>query len=124
MCDDDNGTSVISHITENIKKTVCFLRCQYSGRLIQNQDFCPTIKHFDDLYGLLLRNRHLIYFLGKIQIKTIFIYDLLNLFCHFFHIQHSLARQTKNNIFCCCQYIYQFEMLMHHSDSKFKRILR
>ena len=124
MCDDNDRLSVFLHITEHGKKFLCLLRRQNRGRLVQDQNIRSTVEHFQNLHCLLFRHCHIVDFLRRIQIKSV-------AFCQFFHFSVDLfpvdgqtAVQSQHNILRCRQHIDQSEMLMDHSDSKRKRILR
>ena len=122
MGNDDNGASILTHIAENVKKPVRLLRRQHRRRLVQDQDLRSPVKHLDDLHRLFLRNRHLINLLRKIQIETISVQKSLDLLGYLLHIQHLLTRKAENDILRRGQHIHQLEMLVHHTDSQFKRI--
>ena len=122
MGDNNDRLTVIPHLTKNMEQLLCFLWSQNRSRLIQDQDICPTIKYLDNLYCLLLGNRHIIDLLTRIYLKSIFITDIFNFFGSFLDIQ--LAGQSENDIFCRRQHIDQLKMLMYHTNSKLQRILR
>ena len=117
MGNDNDRTSIVTHVSKNIEQPVGFLWRQHCCRLIQDQNPCSTIQHLHNFNCLFFRNGHFVDFFGKVQIKTIFIDQFLNIFGYFFHIESGLTRQAQYNIFCCRKYIYQFEMLMYHTYS-------
>ena len=116
MGNDNNGFTVISHFPENIEKLLGLLRCQYGGRLIQDQDIRTTIQHLYNLYGLLLGYRHIIDFLLRIHFKTVFVTDFLYFPGSLLDIKPAF--QTQNDILGSGKYINQLKMLMHHTDSQ------
>ena len=77
--DDDDGFSVVSHIPEHFKKLLCLLRGQYGRGLVQNQDICSAVKHFDDLHRLFLGDGHVVNLLVRVHLETIFVADLSDL---------------------------------------------
>ena len=121
MGNDDDSLAVISHFPEDIKQLLGLLRCQYGGRLIQDQNIRTTVQYLYDLYRLLLGYGHIIDLLLRVHFKTVFIADLLDFTGSFFNVQSTF--QTQNNILGGRQYIDQLEMLMHHTDSQPQCIL-
>ena len=111
-----NSLAGISHFPENVKELLCLLRCQYSGRLIQDQDIRTTIQHLYNLHGLLLGYRHIIDFLLRIYFKTVFVTDLLYFTGCLLDIKPAF--QTQDDILGSGKYIDQLKMLMHHTDSQ------
>ena len=116
MGNDDDCLAIIAHRTDDIKQFLCFLRCQYGSRFIENQYIRTTVENFQDFYRLLLRYGHIIDFLVRINFKTIAVRNCLYLFRQFPTIQSSLFLQSKDNVFSSRKYINQFEMLMNHTD--------
>ena len=116
MGNDDDSLAVISHFSENIEKLLGLLRCQYGGRLIQDQDIRTTIQHLYNLYGLLLGYRHIIDFLLRIYFKTVFVTDFLYFPGSLLDIKPAF--QTQNDILGSGKYIDQLKMLMHHTNSQ------
>ena len=53
MRDDNDGFSVLAHAAEDAEKVVRFLRRQDSCRLIEDQEACAAVEHFNDLDRLL-----------------------------------------------------------------------
>ena len=121
MGNDDDSLAVISHFPEDVKQLLGLLRCQYGGRLIQDQNIRTTVQYLYDLYRLLLGYGHIINLLLRVHFKTVFIADLLDFTGSFFNVQSTF--QTQNNILGGRQYIDQLEMLMHHTDSQPQCIL-
>ncbi len=54
------------------------LRGQHGGGLVQNQDIRPAVEHLDDLHGLLLRHRHVVDLLVRVDVEAVFLTDLLD----------------------------------------------
>lgn len=79
MGNDDDSLAVISHFPEDVKQLLGLLRCQYGGRLIQDQNIRTTVQYLYDLYRLLLGYGHIIDLLLRVHFKTVFIADLLDL---------------------------------------------
>ena len=55
--DDDHGFAVGFHVAHDIKEPVGFLRSEDGGGLVQNQNVCAPVEHFDDFHRLLFGDR-------------------------------------------------------------------
>ena len=79
--DNDDRLAAIAHSPEHRKEFFGLLRRQHSSRLIQDQNICAAVQHFQDLDGLLFRDRHLIDLLVRIDVKAVLHGDLHNFPC-------------------------------------------
>ena len=110
--------SAVCHPAQHMEHFLCFLCGQNCGRLIKNQDLCPTTEQFDDFNSLLLSDRQLPDQCRRVYIQMKLRRPFSDLFFHFFFIEDQLTvRHVQKYIFCCRQSRDQAEMLMYHSDS-------
>ena len=72
MRNQNNGLPLISKSPNNLQKEGDFLGCQYRGRLIKNQNFSLTIKHFQDFYTLLHGNTYIFNDILGIDFQSVF----------------------------------------------------
>ena len=125
----DYRLAVFFHVAHNFKKTFALLRRQNRRRFIKYENIRSAENHFDYLDGLLFGNRHVIDFLVRIYDKSVLVaYLLYSGFdkCRVKFAAHvlrfprwrNLTASTKYYVLPRGKYINQFEMLMHHSDSK------
>ena len=86
MGNQDNCFPLIPKPPNNLQKEADFLRCEYRGRLIKNQDFRLTIKHFQNLYTLLHGNAHIFNDILGIDFQSVSFGKLSNLLLRLLHI--------------------------------------
>ncbi len=98
MGNDNDRTSIVTHVSKNIEQPVASCGVKHCCRLIQDQDPCSTIQHLHNFNCLFFRNGHFVDFFGKVQIKTIFIDQFLNIFGYFFILSLALPGRP-NTIF-------------------------
>ena len=118
MRNKNNRVPLILQFHKLDKKLICFLRSKHCRRFIQNQNFCPSVKSFQNFYLLLNTYRYFLHLLINIKVKIILLCNIPGSLYSFIHInkQAFLRRNTQNNILCHCQRGYQHKMLMYHSN--------
>ena len=116
MGDDDNGLAVLPHTPQHIKQPPGLLRGQYSGGLIQNQNIGAAIQHLYNLDRLLLRNRHLVYFLFQIHGKAVTLGDLPHFFLSLSQVEFFFIVHTQHDIFRGRKHIHKIKMLVDHTN--------
>ena len=51
--DDQDGDALAFQVAQHVKQLIGFLRCEYAGWLVQNQDVGLTVQGFENLDALL-----------------------------------------------------------------------
>ena len=121
MGDDDEGLAVRLHVAHDGEELVRFLRGEHGGGLVQNEDIRAAVEHLDDLNGLLLRNGHIVDLLIGVNVETVLVADLLDLFACFGQVE--LAFKAKDDILRCGEEIDKLEVLVDHADAVLERVL-
>ena len=99
MCNNDNCLTIVSHLSEHMKKLLCFLGRQYGGRFIENQNIRSPVKYLHYLHRLLLGNGHVINLLCRIYLKTILSADFFYLCGSLLDVKFS--GKSENNVLRC-----------------------
>ena len=121
---DDDGLAVGAHVAQHLEELVRLLRGQNSGRLVQNQDVGPAVENLDDLNGLLLRDGHVVDLLGRVDVESVPVADLLNPFVGRSHIELLPLVESKDDIFRGGEYVDQLVVLVDHADLVVECVLR
>ena len=96
-----------------------------NGRgLIQDQDIGASVKHLYDLNGLLFRNRHLIDLFIGVKDKAVFVAELFDSFRRGLDVEFAFFLQAKDDILRGGEHVDQLEVLVDHSDTVVKGVLR
>ena len=119
--DNHNGLAAVPHIAQDAEQLFRLLGGKDGGRLVQNQNFSPTVQHLHNFHRLLLGHGHIVNLLVGVYIKAIGVADFLNLLPGFLQIQPS--GQTQHNVLGGGQHIHQLEMLVNHANAMGKGIL-
>ena len=72
MRNQNYGLPLVSKSPDNVQKETDFLRSQNSSRLIEDENFSLTIKHFQDFYTLLHGNAHIFNNILGIDFQSVF----------------------------------------------------
>ena len=119
-----NGFAVAAHSFQHRKELFGLLWGKHSSRLVKYQYIRSAVKHLDYFNGLLFRNRHLINFLLRVNIKPVFLGNIGDALCGFLKIEAFIAVDPQNYIFGSVKYIHKLKMLVDHTYLKVKGILR
>ena len=119
----DNTLAVFLHPAQHVKQAGNLLGRQHGRRFVQDQDIRAAVQHLDDFHCLLLGNRHVIDFLGRIQLEAVPFRNLGHFGIDRLQVVLFLCFRTEHYIFGSRKQIHQFEMLVNHTDFMFKRIL-
>ena len=117
-----DSLSVVSHITQNVKQSVCFLWRKHCRRFVQYEYIGSPVKHFYDFHRLFFRNGHVVYFFVGVKFKTVLVYKSVYLFHDLVHFYNFFSGKSENYIFRRRKCFYQLKMLMYHTYSQLKRI--
>ena len=120
--DDHHRFSVLFHVADHLEQLLRLLGRQNCRGLVQDQNICASVKHLDDLQGLLLGHAHPVHLLVKIHVEVILVADLLCLSANLLQIELLLLLQSQRNILRCREHIHQLKMLMDHADAQIVRI--
>ncbi len=124
VSDDDDGLSAVSHVAEDRKKLLGLLRSEDSCRLVKDEYVCAAVESLEYLYGLLLRNGHVIDLLSGVKFKTVFLAELSRLLAYFTDIELPGLLDPENDVLCSGKNLHELVVLVDHPDAVFKRFLR
>ena len=124
MRDDNDGLSVIAHASQHGEQLLRLLRRQHGRRLIKDQDVRTAVQYLDDLHGLLLRHRHVVDLLVRINVETVALADLAHALRVRAQIKAALVLEAEDYVFRRRENIHQLKMLVDHSDPVGKCVAR
>ncbi len=122
--DDNDSLAVGAHVAQHVKELVRLLRRQNGGRLVEDQHVGPAVEDLDDLDGLLLRDRHVVDLLRRVDVKAVAVTDLLHLPVRRGHVELLPVVQAKHDVLRCCEHVDQLVVLMDHADLVVERVFR
>ena len=115
--DDDDGLAVGAHTAQDVKEAVRLLGGEDGGRLVQDEDIRAPVENLYDFYRLLLGHRHVVDFLGGVDVKAVAAADAADLLVYRLDIQTPLVLQAKGYILSGGEHVHQFIMLVDHADA-------
>ena len=124
MRDDDQRLSVLLHVAHDGEQLVRLLRRQNGRRLIEDQDIRAAVQNLDDFHGLLLRHRHIVHLLVRIDVEAVLVADFLDALARLLEVQPSLVLESEDDVLGRGKDIDQLEVLMNHADPVVECILR
>ena len=110
------GFPVLFHLSEDREKSFRFLRRKHGGRFVEDQYVRASVKDFYDLNGLFFGNRHIRDVFHRVDLETVSLADLADLFDALFRVEFLIIK-PEYDIFRRGEHIYKLEMLMYHSDA-------
>ena len=125
MGDEEDALAFCGKALHSGHQLVDLLRSENCGGLVENEDVVVAVKHLQN-FNALLHTDGDVFDLGvKVNVKTVLLAYLLNLFAGFLFLQkaHPGGLCAKDDVIHYGEYIYQLEVLMDHSYSQCSRII-
>ena len=117
MCDNDDRPAVVLHVPHDVKQLVGLLRRQNRSGLVKYQDARSAVERFYDLYGLLFRNRHVVDFFIRVDLKAVPRSDRTDAIGCLFKVELSAGFVVaQNDVFGRSEHIHKLEVLVDHAD--------
>ena len=104
----------------DLHQFVDFLRSQYSGGFVKNQNFIVTVQHFQDLNALLHANRDIADQCIRVYTQAVFFRKLHDLFAGDLFLQKSrfAGFHTQHDVIQHREALHQLKVLVDHADAK------
>ena len=104
----------------DLHQFVDFLRSQYSGGFVKNQNFIVAVQHFQDLNALLHANRDIADQCIRVYTQAVFFRKLHDLFAGDLFLQKSrfAGFHTQHDVIQHREALHQLKVLVDHADAK------
>ena len=116
--DEEDGLALPSEILHDEQQLIDFLRRQYGGGLVEDEDLVVPVEHLQDLHTLLHTDSDVLHLGVQIYRQTVPLRQLLYLFPGLLLLQkaHLRGLGPQNDIVQHREHVHQLEVLMHHTD--------
>ena len=120
MGDEEDGLTFRRQILHNLQQFLNLLRCQNSGRFVENQNLIITVQHLQNFGTLLHTDADILDKRIRIDLQTVFFGQRLNLFSGLFPLKHTILGifHTQNDVIKYREALHQLKVLVHHADTQ------
>ena len=116
---ENNRVPVGAEFLQLYEQLVSFLRRQYGGRLVENQDVGAAVQGFQDFHFLLDADGDFLHFRRHVNVKIVLLGNAAGLLHGLFHVdEKSVFRlRAQYDILRDRQRRHQHKVLMYHADT-------